>query len=159
MIHRRYNRGQKLDVAGLNEIAVLIDRSRTARTEVALNTWRAGLVGPPHRHAEKEQTFFVTSGAGWVVVAGKRRKVRRGDVVFVPAGVEHQTIAGAGRPLEYLLFNAFLTRRREGHKTFAEHIRKVKALRRRQAEQAARKARRQAPPSSPSPARARTVRP
>ena len=138
MIHRRYNQGQKLDVAGLNEITVLVDRSETRRTELALNTWRAGLVGPPHTHEEKEQTFFVTAGSGWVVVAGERRPVRPGDVIFVPAGVEHQTIAGDKEALEYLLFNAFLGERREGHRTFAEHIEQVKDIRRQQADAAAR---------------------
>lgn len=136
MICRRYDQGQRLDVAGLNEIIVVIDRSETARTEVGLNRWRSGLVGPKHAHAEKEQTFFITSGAGWVVAGGEKRRVRKGDVVFVPAGVEHQTIAAADEPLEYLLYNAFLTETREGHKTFAEHIQKVKSLRRAQADRA-----------------------
>lgn len=139
MIHCRYNQGQKLDVAGLNEITVLIDRSRTLRTEVALNTWRAGLVGPPHAHQEKEQTFFITGGRGTVVVGPERREVRAGDVVFVPAGALHQTIAAADEALEYLLFNAFLTETREGHATFAEHIEQVKDTRRRQADAAQRK--------------------
>ena len=136
MICRRYNEGQRLDVAGLNQIVVVIDRSETARTEVGLNTWRAGLAGPRHSHAEKEQTFFVTAGAGWVIVGQEKRRVREGDVVFVPAGAEHQTIAADDQPLEYLLYNAFLTETREGHRTFAEHIEKVKATRRAQADRA-----------------------
>ena len=136
MICRRYNQGQRLDVAGLNEIVVVIDRSETARTEVGLNVWRAGLAGPRHSHAEKEQTFFVTSGRGWVVVGDEKREVREGDVVFVPAGAPHQTIAGDARPLAYLLYNAFVTDTKEGHRSFAEHIEKVKATRRAQAEQA-----------------------
>ena len=135
MICRRYNQGQRLDVAGLNQIVVVIDRSETARTELGLNTWRAGLSGPRHSHAEKEQTFFVTSGRGWVVVGDEKREVREGDVVFVPAGVEHQTIAADDQPLQYLLYNAFLSETKEGHRTFAEHIEKVKATRRAQADQ------------------------
>lgn len=136
MICRRYNEGQRLDVAGLNQIVVVIDRSETARTEVGLNTWRAGLAGPRHAHAEKEQTFLVTAGAGWVIVGQEKRRVGEGDVVFVPAGAEHQTIAADDQPLEYLLYNAFLTETREGHRTFAEHIEKVKATRRAQADRA-----------------------
>ena len=38
MICRRYNQGPRLDVAGLNQIVVVIDRSETARTELGLNT-------------------------------------------------------------------------------------------------------------------------
>ncbi len=137
MICRRYDQGQRLDVAGLNQITVVIDRSETARTEVGLNTWRAGLAGPRHAHAEKEQTFFVTSGRGWVIVGDEKREIREGDVVFVPAGVVHQTIAADEAPLQYLLYNAFLSETKEGHRTFAEHIEKVKAERRAQADGAA----------------------
>jgi quercetin dioxygenase-like cupin family protein len=137
MICRRYDEGPRLDVAGLNEIVVVLDRSETARTEIGLETWRAGLVGPRHRHDQKEQVFFVTAGRGRVTVGGETRHVRRGDVIFVPAGVEHQTIAAPDEPLEYLLYNAFLSEDKEGHATFAEHIEKVKATRRDQADRAA----------------------
>jgi len=137
MLCRRYDQGPRLDVAGLNQIVVILDRSETARTEVALNTWRAGLLGPPHKHDQKEQTFFITAGRGWVVVGDEKREVRHGDVVFVPAGVEHQTIAAPEADLQYLLYNAFLSQEKEGHKTFAEHIEKVKAIRRAQADRAA----------------------
>ena len=134
MICRRYDEGPRLDVAGLNEIVVVLDRSETARTEIGLERWRAGLVGPRHRHDGKEQVFFVTSGRGWVSVGGETREVRQGDVVYVPAGVEHQTVAASDEALEYLLYNAFLSDEKEGHATFAEHIEQVKALRRAQAE-------------------------
>ena len=63
MICRNYKEGEKLKVADLNEIVVLIDRSETALTEVGLNTWRANLTGPVHIHDQKEQIFFVTSVA------------------------------------------------------------------------------------------------
>jgi oligopeptide/dipeptide ABC transporter ATP-binding protein len=42
MIHRRYDQGERLDAAGLNEITVLSDHSRTARTEIGLNSWALG---------------------------------------------------------------------------------------------------------------------
>ena len=136
MICRRYDQGQRLDVAGLNEITVVLDRSETARTEIGLNRWRAGLAGPRHKHDQKEQTFFVTAGGGWVAVGDEKKRVSRGDVVFIPAGAEHQTIAGDDEDLEYLLYNAFLSDEKEGHATFAEHIEKVKSTRRAQADAA-----------------------
>jgi quercetin dioxygenase-like cupin family protein len=136
MIHRRYDEGQKLDVEGLNEITVVLDRSQTARTEIGLTIWRAGLVGPPHLHEHKEQVFFVTRGSGWVTVGGERREVRKGDVIYVPAGIEHQTEASPHEALEYLLYNTFFFDEKEGHATFAEHIEKIKATRRAQADHA-----------------------
>lgn len=139
MIQRRYDQGQRLDVAGLNEITVIVDRSETARTEIGLNRWRAGTLGPPHTHEQKEQAFFVTAGSGWVVVGDEKREVKVGDLVFVPAGVAHQTIAADDEDLEYLLYNAFLSDEKEGHASFAEHIERVKATRRAQADAAAKK--------------------
>jgi len=137
MICRKFDQGPTLDVAGLNRLRVIIDRSETARTEVALNIWPAGLLGPPHRHEQKEQTFFITAGSGQITVGGETRDVGVGDVVFVPAGVEHRTVAGEGADLEYVLFNAFLSDEKEGHATFAEHIDRVKSVRRAQADRAA----------------------
>jgi mannose-6-phosphate isomerase-like protein (cupin superfamily) len=134
MISRRYNEGERLDVAGLNEITVLIDRSCTARTEVGLNSWRPGQDGPPHRHVMKEQIFFVIAGEGTVRVGGETFSIQPKDFVYVPAGVEHQTIAAGPGSLQYLLFNAFLDADKEGHATFAEHIAAVKHIRRAQAD-------------------------
>jgi mannose-6-phosphate isomerase-like protein (cupin superfamily) len=134
MICTNYKEGQKLDVAGLNEITVLIDRSETELTEVAYNQWRKELNGPPHQHGQKEQIFFVVSGEGTVKVGDESFAVRPGCLVYVPAGVTHQTINLADEPLGYLLFNAFSDSDKEGHASFADHIAKVKATRRQQAD-------------------------
>ncbi|MDW7679778.1 MAG: cupin domain-containing protein [bacterium] len=134
MIHRYYKEGQKLNVAGLNEMIVLIDRTEAELTEVALNTWRAGLIGPPHRHDQKEQIFYVTSGTGVVKVGNKTFQVKPGDLVYIPLGMEHQTIAADHEALHYILFNVFNNPDKEGHGTFAEHIEKVKNIRKQQAE-------------------------
>ncbi len=134
MIHRHFQKGQILNVADLNEMIVLIDRTETAFTEVALNQWRAGLVGPPHRHDQKEQIFYVTSGKGIVVLDSERYSVKPGDIIYVPPGIEHQTIADAGQSVVYMLYNVFLNPEKEGHGTFAEHIEKVKRIRRQQAD-------------------------
>ncbi|MDZ7332736.1 MAG: cupin domain-containing protein [candidate division KSB1 bacterium] len=134
MIHRYYKEGQKLNVADLNEIIVLIDRTETELTEVALNTWRPGLIGPPHRHDQKEQIFYVTSGTGTVKVGAEIFQVNPGDLIYIPLGVEHQTIASKNEALHYILFNVFIDPEKEGHGTFAEHIEKVKNIRKRQAE-------------------------
>jgi quercetin dioxygenase-like cupin family protein len=134
MIHRHFKQGQRLNVADLNEIIVLVDRSETELTEVALNSWRPGLDGPPHFHDQKEQLFFITQGSGTVRIGDATCPAATGDLFYVPAGVIHQTITGQGGPLEYLLFNAFLNEDKEGHGSFADHIEKVKATRRLQAQ-------------------------
>ena len=123
-----------LKVHDLNEIMVLVDRSETDFTEVGLNTWPAGINGPPHAHPGKEQIFLVLSGEGSVIAGGNVFHAEPGVIIYVPPGVEHQTIAGPNEPLTYFLFNAFLNVTKEGHRTFAEHIEKVRDTRKAQAE-------------------------
>jgi len=134
MIHRYFKHGLKLDVAGLNEITVLVDRGETELTEVALNEWRSGLEGPPHTHAGKDQVFYITSGEGTVSLGDAKHEVRKGCLVYIPAGVVHRTVTTSVEPLAYILFNVFNSPDKEGHASFAEHIEKVKFIRRRQAE-------------------------
>ncbi|MBP7142157.1 MAG: cupin domain-containing protein [Opitutaceae bacterium] len=135
MICRHAAFGSKLDVSGLNEITVLIDRSETERTEVALNTWQPGIDGPPHKHERKEQSFLVLSGHGEVIVGGRTFPAGPGTLFFLPADVVHQTIARGDTPLQYFLFNAFLDSDKEGHASFAAHIDAVKHIRRQQADE------------------------
>ena len=134
MIHRYFREGPQLDVAGLNQITVLIDRSETELTELALNAWPAHLNGPPHKHDAKEQIFYVVSGKGIVIVGDERYTVEPGNLLYIPAGVVHQTITTSEEPLHYMLYNVFLSIEKEGHASFAEHIDRVKQIRRTQAD-------------------------
>ncbi len=129
MIIRDSNTGEKLDVAGLNEITVIIDRSETKLSEVALNRWKPGLLGPPHKHEQKEQIFFIISGEGQVKIGKDVFSARPGDLLYVPANVIHQTINRGKASLNYLLFNAFLNEDKEGHASFAEHVNLMKKTR------------------------------
>lgn len=129
--------GELLDVAGLNEITVLVDRSQTALTEIGVNRWHAGLEGPPHFHNAKEQMFFVLAGEATIKVGTQAWRVQAGDLLHVPLGVMHRTIVDEGEDLIYLLFNAFNSADKEGHASFADHIAKVKQTRRQQADDAA----------------------
>jgi len=134
MICSYYLEGEKLDVAGLNEITVLIDRSQTELSEVAYNEWRKGLTGPPHRHGQKEQIFYLLSGEGVIKIADEQFNVKAGSLLYVPTGSNHQTIVTSEEPIGYILFNAFVNSEKEGHASFAEHIAKVKQIRKQQAE-------------------------
>lgn len=100
-----------------------------------MNSWCPGLDGPPHSHERKEQIFLVTRGRGEVRIGADQFAAEPGGLFYVPAGVVHQTInlERDGR-LEYFLFNAFLDADKEGHASFADHIAKVKDIRRQQAE-------------------------
>lgn len=134
MIKRYYKDGEQLDVAGLNKITVLLDRSETELTEIGLNEWRPKLDGPPHKHNNKDQVFYITSGEGIVKVDNEEFNVKEGCCIYVPAGCVHQTITTSGEPLVYLLLNVFNNYRKEGEGSFKEHIENVKNIRKRQAE-------------------------
>jgi mannose-6-phosphate isomerase-like protein (cupin superfamily) len=43
----------------------------------------------PHAHKVQEQVYHVLDGEGLMEIEGKRRVVRRHDVIFLPPGVEH----------------------------------------------------------------------
>ncbi len=126
-----------MDVAGLNQITVLIDRSQTSLTEVGLNMWYVGLEGPPHFHDGKEQIFFVLSGTAEVIVSGQTFQVKPNDLIHVPLGAMHRTVVDVGQPLTYLLFNAFKDHQKEGKASFVDHLAEAKHVRRRQADEAA----------------------
>ncbi len=134
MINRYYKDGEKLDVAGLNVITVLIDRSETELTEIGWNCWRPNLDGPPHKHNDKDQVFYITNGNGTVKLGEKSFPVKEGNLCYVPAGITHQTITVGDEPLCYILFNIFNDPSKEGHATFADHIEKVAQIRKQQAE-------------------------
>lgn len=133
MINRLYTEGQKLDVAGLNEITVLIDRSETELTEVGWNCWTPNQDGPPHKHNDKSQIFYVTNGVGKIHLGKDVFDAKPGSLAYVPAGLVHQTITTTDERLCYILFNVFLNPQKEGHLTFADHIEKVKQIRKQQA--------------------------
>lgn len=134
MIHRYYTDGEKLDVAGLNVVTVLIDRSETELTEIGHNCWRPNLDGPPHKHNDKDQIFYITSGVGKVKLGNETYDVKEENVAYIPAGLVHQTITTGDKPLCYLLYNIFCNPNKEGHRSFKDHIEKVKQIRKKQAE-------------------------
>jgi mannose-6-phosphate isomerase-like protein (cupin superfamily) len=43
----------------------------------------------PHRHRIQEQVYHILDGEGLMEIEGERTVVRRDDVIFIPAGVEH----------------------------------------------------------------------
>ena len=137
MLHKNYKEGEQLDVAGLNKITVLVDRSESELSEIGFNEWRPKLDGPPHKHGDKDQVFYITSGVGKIKLADATYDVKEGCCCYVPAGLVHQTITTVDEPLGYILFNIFNSAdSKEGHGTFAEHIEKVKQIRKQQAESA-----------------------
>lgn len=49
---------------------------------------------PQHLHDHSEDVFFILEGNGWLREGDQRTPIGPGDVVFVPPGEIHGTIAG-----------------------------------------------------------------
>ena len=49
---------------------------------------------PQHRHEHSEDVFFVLEGSGWLKEGEKLTPIGPGDVVLIPPGELHGTVAG-----------------------------------------------------------------
>ena len=49
---------------------------------------------PQHVHDASEDVFFVLEGSGWLKEGEKLTPIAPGDVVFIPPGEQHGTVAG-----------------------------------------------------------------
>jgi mannose-6-phosphate isomerase-like protein (cupin superfamily) len=136
VVSRHFQQGEQMDVAGLNRITVLVDRSQTALTEVGWNFWKPDLDGPPHFHEAKEQMFFATEGEATVTIAGHAHHLAVNSLLHVPMGAMHRTVVLGGRPHAYLLYNAFRDSDKEGKASFTDHLNEAKHIRRKQADDA-----------------------
>ena len=55
-----------------------------------------------HRHRVTEEIYHVTSGTGWVWIAGRWHGVKPGDSLGIAPGTAHCAQAGEGAPLVIL---------------------------------------------------------
>ncbi len=92
-----------VDMDGVQGVrmAVMVGRADGA-PNFALRSFRVEPEGHAPRHAhDYEHEVFVVAGDGTVLLEGAPRPIRAGDVVYVPAGEEHQFRAG-GAGLRFL---------------------------------------------------------
>ena len=66
-----------------------VDFLASSQLSVGLAIWPAGSTDRQQPHREDE-VYYVISGRGAITVAGERRPVEPGSLVFVAAGVEHR---------------------------------------------------------------------
>ena len=78
----------------------------TRRAQVAEMTIAPGDAegGPGNRHVGADQWLFVQSGSGAAKVAGKRVTLRRGTILFIERGEEHEIRNNGRTPLRTLNF-------------------------------------------------------
>jgi quercetin dioxygenase-like cupin family protein len=80
---------------GDTQSKVLVEPAMGAR-HVTFNyiRYEAGAEFPQHVHEASEDVFFVLEGTGWLREGDQLSPIGPGDVVFVPAGQQHGTVAG-----------------------------------------------------------------
>ena len=76
----------------------------TKRSQTAVMTLGAGQSsGPePEAHAGSEQILLLVKGALYALIAGRRSKMKAGDVVVIPAKTKHKFTNPSSRTRRYL---------------------------------------------------------
>ena len=82
------------DEIALEKVTEMLSRKVVAGDQEMLvqSYVKRGCLVPRHRH-DSEQMTYVLQGALKFMVAGEEVTVREGDVLHIPAGVEHQVEA------------------------------------------------------------------
>jgi mannose-6-phosphate isomerase-like protein (cupin superfamily) len=110
-IHIPATAGKRFDF-GTHCNDFLVPREAARATEAFTVSVPGGSCVPLHEHPDMEQTFIFQSGAGEAFLAsgetGRRCPCRPGDVLFVPAGWQHQVTAPGPEGVLYVTVNAFL---------------------------------------------------
>lgn len=77
---------------------------RNAKTEInSMNLQPLEQVGTEH-HLMNDQLFMIQQGFGEAIVNGERVKLVPGALLMVPAGVEHNVVAGEDGLLFYTVY-------------------------------------------------------
>lgn len=92
---RNIHRDGKAFQMGDTQSKVLISPEVGAK-HVTFNYIRYGANAefPQHIHDHSEDVFLVLEGSGWFKEGEKLTPIGPGDVVFIPAGERHGTVAG-----------------------------------------------------------------
>lgn len=93
-----------VDMPGVQgaRMSVMVGRADGA-PNFALRQFRVEAGGHTPRHShDYEHEVFVVSGSGTILLEGKERPIRSGDVIYVPANEEHQFRAGQPDGLRFL---------------------------------------------------------
>jgi quercetin dioxygenase-like cupin family protein len=79
-----------------NTHSTVVISPETGARHVTFNhiRYEPGAEFPQHRHEQSEDVFFVLEGSGWLRLGDERTPIGPGDVVWVPAGEVHGTVAG-----------------------------------------------------------------
>jgi len=69
---------------------ILLDRKTSINLEVGLVSLKKDMSNKLGNHADEEEAYIILRGEAMLLLGDEKRKVKKGQVVYVPAGVPHQ---------------------------------------------------------------------
>jgi len=72
-----------------SKMLVRPETTGSRRLDYRISTYQPKGYVEPHSHRVQEQIYHILEGEALMEIAGRKRVVRRHDVVFVPPGVMH----------------------------------------------------------------------
>ncbi len=73
----------------LSKSLVCPENARSLLIDYRISCYQPMAYVAPHTHRIQEQVYHVLEGEGLMEIDGKRTVVRKHDVIYIPAGVEH----------------------------------------------------------------------
>jgi mannose-6-phosphate isomerase-like protein (cupin superfamily) len=73
----------------LSKPLVRPETTRSRLVDYRISTYQPMAYVETHKHKVQEQIYHVLEGEGSMEIEGRRRIVRRHDVIFIPPGVSH----------------------------------------------------------------------
>jgi len=73
---------------------------------VSLAWLQPGLSYEPHSHSDHEEIYYIISGKGTMRIDGEKRKIRDGDIIYIPVNSVHEIINDGEEMIKFLAFAA-----------------------------------------------------
>lgn len=80
------------DTGALSKLLVHPETSGSRQLDYRISTYAPGAGVDRHAHRVQEQVYHVLDGEGLMEVGDETRRVRRHDVIQLPAGVPHRIV-------------------------------------------------------------------
>jgi len=73
---------------------------------VSLAWLQPGLSYKPHSHPNQEEIWYIISGKGTMRIDEEKRKIRDGDIIYIPVNGVHQIINDGDEMIKFLAMEA-----------------------------------------------------
>lgn len=81
-----------------------VNNGNSKQVSIAVEKFASNSTSPDHYHIEGEECQLVLEGNGTIVIGGKVREIKAGDLVKIPTGKGHRTFTKMNETLKLLCF-------------------------------------------------------